>query len=694
MKTLEQETGRVTAFWIWAWLTCASLLGCQSTGPSVEPVEELPHVQIVGQESIGTATLTDLVQSEFRLARGNVHLRAAADDAAFAIGEHYRARGFPDVQVSYVWSEANESAPGGTAQFHVTEGRRLSVRKLRVEGNHAIASKELVGLYEGPTTGLLGTGEYVFEKARAESFSNVIEDLYFERGFLEADVSPPIIQWDAEKTHATLTFEVDEGELYELREIQIHCGSAELEAELISLTKPFLDKAFVPSVAYEIRGKLIAHLGEAGYPAVTVEARPLDSQTPSEVALEYSVQTGERVRIRAVEIIGHERTRTSTIRKLLALREGDWYRLSAKRESFDALYGSGLFDSVRLTMKDLEEGQATWVVELEESSTGEFFIEPGYGSYERLRLRAGVREGNLFGLGHVGRADLTAGFISQQAEIGYTNPNFTRANFELDFATYWTRREEPSFLRKELGTGVTLTHKVSEQRRLSLGYRFRNSRATDVEVIDPETLAVAETVNVSSISLSPTHDSRVGVFAPSAGTLTRFIIEYAGAALGSEIDFIRVKAHWATFLPIRDGTIFATSARTGLIIPAGETNEIPIQERFFNGGETTVRSFKQDELGPLDGNGKPIGGEAYTVLSAEIRQQLIGTIQVAAFADTGNVAADSDDYLNFDGFRHALGLGVRYMLPIGPLRLDWGWNPNPQNDEETWVLHLSVGMAF
>ena len=670
---------------------CAS---CRSTPPETTAVDNLPAIRVTGQRSLGSKALKAIVAGELRDAIGHIHTRAAVDDSAFAIEEHYHGLGFPEVEVTYTWSEPEEAPPMGLAQFQVHEGPRLSIGKFRFEGNHNIESKSLAALFEGPTTGALGTGRKIYDEARVNSFSNGIEDLYFERGYLDVHVAHPTITWNTDRTLANPLYAIDEGERYRLREVRVVGASNETNESLVALAQPFLNEAFVPSVLYEVRGQLIAHLGEEGYPTVTLEGERLAGEEPSDVVLSYTVQTGPRVRVRSVEIVGQERTRTSTVRKLVALRAGDWYSLSAKRESFDALYGSGLFETVKLTMKDLRNGEATWLVELQESSSGEIFIEPGYGSYERLRVRMGVKEGNLFGLGHLARANITLGFIAQEAEIGYTNPHFTSSNLELDISTYWTRREEPSFLRKELGSGATLTHRFDAQDRLIMGHHFRNSRATELEVTDPETLADAETVNVSSITLTPTHDSRAGVFAPSDGTLARFILEYAGSAIGSEIDFVRMSAHWATYFPVRQGTIFAGAIRTGAIIPTGETDGIPIQERFFNGGESTVRSFKQDELGPVDANNNPIGGETFTVLSAELRQELVGTFQVAAFADTGNLVEDSAEYFKFEGFRHALGVGVRYLLPIGPLRLDWGWNPNPQNEEETWVLHLSVGMAF
>ena len=676
------------------WIALLAIGACQSTSPKTEELPALPNIAVQGNRSLSSGSLNDIARAELDTALGNVRSIAAADDAAFALEQHYRELGFPAARVTYVWSEPDAENPQGQARFTIVEGTRVSIEEFLFTGNRSLGSKALTALYTGPRLGLLGAGELAFEESRANSFTSKLADTYFDQGFLNVRVEKPELQWNVERTRATLIYRIEEGPRFKVVAIEASGLEDSHGLDLETLTKPFIEQRFVPRVLYEVRGKLRGALGEAGFATASVEGSYERKNETGDVHMDFVVKCGQRTRIRSIKIEGHERTRESTIRKLIALRVGDWYKLSLERETFDALYASGLFERVSLELADIASGEATLNVTLEESSTGEVFVEPGYGSYERGRIRAGIRDGNMFGLGHLGRAEVTAGFIAQQVELGYTNPAFYRADLELDFSTYWTRREEPSFLRTEAGAGTTLTRTIDEHNRLSLGYRFRHSQATQIEVVDPATLAAAETINVSSVTLTPTFDSRVGLFVPSSGSLGRFILEYASAALGSEIDFFRLRGQASTFLPLREGTVLAASARTGLIIPVGDTDEIPIQERFFNGGEVSVRSFKQDKLGRVDALGSPIGGEAFTTISVELRQRAIDALGVAAFADTGNVVGDATDYFEFDGFRHALGIGARYLLPIGPLRLDWGWNPNPRGREENWTLHLSVGMAF
>jgi len=212
-----------------------------------------------------------------------------------------------------------------------------------------------------------------------------------------------------------------------------------------------------------------------------------------------------------------------------------------------------------------------------------------------------------------------------------------------------------------------------------------------VENLDEEE---TESVNISSVAVSPTWDSRDDVFAPSRGTRARFGLEWGSHYLGGELDFVRTRLEASRFWPLGERSVLAASLRTGVIAPIGDSDTIPLQERFFNGGQDTVRAFKQDQLGPADEFGNPEGGETFSVVSLEWRRRLSGKLAGALFVDAGNVSPQAAEYFSFRDVRHGFGVGLRYLLPIGPLRLDVGVNPAPRDDEDRVVAHFSVGMPF
>ena len=158
----------------------------------------------------------------------------------------------------------------------------------------------------------------------------------------------------------------------------------------------------------------------------------------------------------------------------------------------------------------------------------------------------------------------------------------------------------------------------------------------------------------------------------------------------------RTTARASYFIPLGK-TSLELGARAGVVRPlqesTGDINAIPIDERFFNGGSTTVRSFGERDLGPHDHRGHPLGGEFYTVFNAEYTFPLYGELQGAVFVDAGNLLPDADNP-GFADMRYGIGAGLRYKLPIGPIRLDYGVNPDPREHEDIGAFHFSFGFAF
>jgi outer membrane protein insertion porin family len=264
---------------------------------------------------------------------------------------------------------------------------------------------------------------------------------------------------------------------------------------------------------------------------------------------------------------------------------------------------------------------------------------------------------------------------------------------------------EPSFTRREIGSSLLFNKELPRNLAVSLAYTFRNTVLTNIDADVPEDDA-SENYNLGSIKSQISHNTRNDIFYPTAGQESYLAGEIAASVLGSEISFYRITAGINRYFSLRRSTILALRYDTGFIIPRQDT--LPIAERFFTGGESTVRSFQQDQLGPSDATGEPIGGLAFNVVSAEIRQQLRGPLIGTFFMDYGNVAPNSDNLFGttrselisatfseyFRDMRPSIGLGLQYLLPIGPIRLDTAFNPAARQGERDYTIHFSVGMAF
>ncbi len=413
-----------------------------------------------------------------------------------------------------------------------------------------------------------------------------------------------------------------------------------------------------------------------------------------DVEIEVDCAPGVQVHLSEVVVEGNERTRTAFILARIEMKAGDLYDRRLERKAFRELYGTGIFDSVRIELVGAGPERVLRVA-VEETETLSISAEVGYGAFERARLSVAVTEENLFGTGRTLSLEGKLAIKAKSVRFFLTDPWTFGKDYVLGLSTFYEARKNPSFDSKELGSGVNITHRYTPRFRNIYGYEYRFSDAHNISVEVPgEAIDEGNDAYVSALYLTSIYDSRDSVFLPTRGTWVRTRVEYAPEELASQLTFGRLDGRIARYDALGEQTLLAWTARAGVVLPIDSTDEIPLQERYFNGGQNSVRSFREGRLGPRDAGGHSIGGEGYTVLSVELRRKLLGNFTGALFVDAGNVSLGHEDFLDFADYRYGVGPGLRWLLPVGPLRLDWGINPNPRPDEPDWVLQFSVGVAF
>ncbi len=682
---------------------CACRGGPPSRLVSVDETKALGHhgfsLVLEGAVSFSERELETAIDAELEDFRRGELRRAFVDDAAFALESHYRQAGFPLARVDYR-IEARPAGPLVVLTIH--EGPRVRLESLDFEGLAAFSPGFARRFFEFPAAGR-GEPPWFTDRALRGGLSS-LTDHYLTSGFLDVDILPPVVRIDEEQGLARVRVRIQEGVRFRLVEYHLEGPADDERAALDRRLRTGLGEPFTPRLALELRNRVLEWYGDRGYPDCEVEVvRELDPST-GEARLWLRVERGPRVRIDKVRVEGNQKTRAGFVRDRLRVGPGELHRRDRVRDSFRRLYRGGLFERVSLELEAPEEPRLAedgselrdLVVRVEEAPSQEFFVEPGYGSYEQFRLRLGFRERNLFGTGRAFRAEGTAAVKARRAVVGISDPEFFFDDLFADFFVRGSEREEPSFTRQEAGFGSSFSLPLARHVEGTLTYQYRRSRVVDVKVVDAEVLAAQQSLDISSILVSPRYDTRNDLFVPTSGEIVRFGVEVGNKTIGSELDFLRLTFNAAHFQPLhRSGnTVLGISAQGGVILPQGSSDVIPIQERFFNGGESSVRAFKESQLGPKDQNGQPIGGEGFTLASIELRQHLTGKLQGAAFFDAGNVVPSYTNWDRFEGFRYGVGAGLRYVLPVGPLRLDVGYNPEARAGEDDYVIHFSLGMAF
>jgi len=686
------------------------------TAGEIEPAtdEQKPYrIVFQGNRTVGTTTLRKAAVEELTAFDKQGQRRSDVDDAAFQMELAYRQEGYVFATVDYQIERVEGAL---VVTFTIDEGPRVILQKIEITGNTAFGRQKLLPFFEEDQSGLFGQGELLFIKADIESALSQIRDYYISQGYRSVAVGDPQYSFSDDRTQASVTVHIEEGIQYVIDDILFR-GDVTVKVQdlLENPRQELIGKPYFRRRRLILQSRLIEICGNLGYPNAEVNIQEQQGAEPGMVVLTAEITPGPRITISEIIVRGNEKTSKKFIRNRLRLKPGDRFDFERQQKSFRQLYKTGLFSKVDLHLEQ-REGTDQWplVVEVIEAPAKELFFEPGWGSYEQLRLKTGFREKNLFGTGRIFGLEATGSFKAQSLVARLSDPWFLNTKIKADLSVFYSRREEPSFTRKDKGGSLMFTKTIANHVKATGGYTLRT---TDISDIDSEIAAedAPTDYDYASLKAQTTYDSRNDVFFPTRGQRSFLSAEYADSFLGSQITLTRLTGGVRYFIPLTGSTILGMRYRTGLIVPGADDFNLPIAERFFNGGENTVRSFKQSELGPQDENGNPVGGLAYNVFNIELRQQLIGNLTGSLFLDFGNVSPNrsreeqgkprydsksdimSDTFSQyFKDFRTGVGFGLQYQLPVGPARVDFAFNPDRDSDrdEDFFVFHFSIGMAF
>ena len=633
--------------------------------------------------------------------------RSDVDDAAWQIENVYLAEGYAAVEVRYDF-EKNETGAGVT--FEIAEGLRVLVERIDLQGSEEVPAEETMKFF----TVLGGKEGEPFVASKIEEAVSSVRDYYYGLGYIEAAVSDPLVEFSPDGSRATVTVKIEEGPRHVVRRVSFTGDVlSAVEKPFAKLVDQLEGSVYRVREKTHLRSRVVAIYKEAGYPDVEVEVTAGRGEAAGDVTLEAAVVSGPRVRIAGVRVAGYEKTKESFIMRRITVGAGEWYDERKVTESLTNLGRSGIFSTIERSLEG-EKGteERNIVFHVTEAPSRAVGGEVGWGSYEKARARVGFQEKNLFGMGLVGKVDAGVSTKSRFVGAQVVSAAFLGTKFTASIPVDYTWREEPSYTRKTFEGALVATRKLSRTLTSSFRYGFEATETTNIKAEEPEPNH-QENYTLGRLRFLLSRDTRDNPFYPARGNKGALALEVADPALGGDISYLLFTFSDSAFFSLGERTVLALNLKSGLIYPTDEGTAVPIAERFFNGGDSTVRSFKESQIGPRDVEGDVLGGLGYNVLNVELRYRLKGNFGLSLFFDAGNVApnlsqieqglppfetitevfeATLEDF--FSDFRTGLGVGIQYILPVGPLRVDWAWNPAPREGEEEWVVHFTLGMAF
>jgi len=641
---------------------------------------------------------------------------ARADDLAFFLEVFYRKHGYAKVDVHYVIES------GDRLRLDINEGPRFLLSQVIFDGNAHEPSDKLFEYIVGPTRERYSRMEkrLPFVAADLEEGTHLVQRFYVAQGFLNAVVDPPLDKFQTGSSDVVVAVPIHEGQQYFFGNItfggQTVYGAEALRGQISDL----LQRPYTEVRVEDIPRRLEAYFKSRGYYDVKVVAdgEP-DEAANGRVPVHIVVSPGAVYHFDGVTVTGLRRLHPSFVTKRFTRLSGKTYSPDVLDERFRTLMKTGQFNLLQIKPVPVDGHLLRLDISAEEAKSKEFGFWGGFDTYEGALAGVQVGDRDLFGYGRPLTATIEVSQRSYRGEILYEDPFFFDTDFVFTARAFALTFDYDGYTKFEVGGRFELSRKITKYDEASLTFSARHVDITDSQ-IRPSFLLGPDEYQVDTIGLTNTLDFRESPYVNPRGFLIGNTFDVASSALGSDIEFIRSTMRVGYYLPfgpkpltpgvvedqpagtalqrwVRQSSI-AFGARAGFINSltesgSDEATAIPIDERFFNGGATTVRSFGERELGPHDNHGHPVGGEFFTVFNVEYTFPIFGELQGAVFTDAGNLLPTSED-IGLSDMRYAIGAGLRYKLPVGPIRLDYGVNPDPHEFEDFGAFHFSFGFAF
>ncbi|QXE90680.1 outer membrane protein assembly factor BamA [Geomonas subterranea] len=601
--------------------------------------------------------------------------------------------------------------------FRIKEGDKVLIQQIEFEGNHAFSDKKLKKTMETGEKWFLSwlTGAGTYKEEVMKNDVNLLTEHYMNNGYVNVKIGEPKLELLPDRKGLKVTIGITEGEQYRVGKLGFKGELLESETVLNAKLKEKGGQLFSRA---DLRADVFALTdlyADKGY--AFANASPLTKLNPEShtIDITFDMEKGQKVTIDRINITGNVKSRDKVVRRELRLDEGDLYSSTALKRSKQNLMNTGFFEEANLaTAKGSAADKLDLNVEVKEKPTGTFSIGAGYSSLDGIIGQGSVQQANFLGLGLKMTAAASLGSKSQTYNLGLTDPYFMDTKWTLGADIYRNERQYLDYTRRATGGDIKAGYPLSDTVSTFWLYKYEVKEIFDESadllknisngtVLAPETNSTTSAI-VASISRNTT-DYRLD---PSTGMLNSLSLEFAG--VGGSNRYIKYLTEHTLFHPLFYG-VGSVRGTVGYVQSYGG-KEIPIDEKFYLGGISSLRGYASRTVSPFkttpadnDGitgaNGTTdnrvyLGGAVEAVANVEWSFPLLkeAGVKGVLFFDAGN--CDNSFSKTFGNVLTSYGGGIRWYSPIGPLRLEYGVPLNPREgiDSKSGKLEFSIGSIF
>lgn len=618
-------------------------------------------------------------------------------DSLERLRDHYHQEGYYNVEMQ----GKIEDLPNNEVAliYDIEEGKKVYIRKIRFVGNVSFDDDDLKDVMETNEKGFFSfvtdSGQLDRKKLEGDIFK--IKSFYHNNGYIKVQVGEPTVSYKKEEG-LLITITINEGPQYAIGKVSVEGDLIKDANDLHRELKITQEKVYNREVIRSDVLKLSEIYSDEGYAFVEVSPQIKEDDAAHIVDITYRISKGNKVRFERILITGNDKTRDKVIRRELKVVEGGYFSGKELKRSNQNLHRLGFFEEIKVdTKKGSSDSEMALTVDVKERPTGMFSIGAGYSSVEKVIGMMEIAQNNLFGTGQSLSGRFSVSSLATRYTVSFTEPWLFGKPLSAGIDLYNWEYEWDEYTKDSYGAKLRFGFPLGlEFTRGLVAYTYDNSDISDVSETASQVIKDVQGKNLtSSITLGVRRDSRDKRFNAKEGSVNSLSVEYAGGFLAGDSYFTKYNARSAWFFPLFWDTSFSVQGKWGYVAERSG-GKLPVYEKFRLGGMNTVRGFDYGSISPVDPEtGDRIGGEKMMVYNVEFRFPLLkeeGLVGVLFF-DAGNVFTKDEDY-TFSGIRRSAGAGVRWYSPVGPLRLEWGYNLDQREGEAQSNWEFTIGTPF
>ena len=601
------------------------------------------------------------------------------------------------------------------------EGGTIKVHSLKFNGVTSVDERRLRdALTTRQSINIPWGKKYYFDRSRFDADRLRMQAFYADRGYPDARITGFDVALNDKQDEVDLTVTIAEGDPVIAKAIDFSGFDGIPPAHLADLRTRLPLKVGQPrdrQLVIAIHEMAVNELKDHGFPYGKVITAEDDGSDGKHAALTFTADPGTLAHFGPVEIAGNKSVDEHVIRRQLMFKPGALYQRSLVQESQRRLYGLALFQfaNVEPLNQEQQPEEVPIRVTVAEGNHQRVNLGGGYGTEEKARVDAEYHHVNFLGDARSAGAHVRWSSLDRGVRLEFNQPYVFSPHFSLGAEAQQWYTFTPAYQSVVTGGKMTLTHRssvntswatsfTSEHNRSSISSDVRDDlklRASLIALgLDPSTNEQNGSLNALGFDFQ--HSTADSPIDAHHGYQVAIHAEQTAKLAPGNFNYSSVSADGRHYFPFGNRVVLASRLQLGNIRPAGgEPANVPFAKRYFLGGATSVRGWGRYEVSPLTESGLPIGGDSLLAFSEELRAGLRGKLGIVLFLDGGNVWADAFGFTLGD-LRYAVGPGLRYQTPVGPLRFDFGYQLNPTPEllvngtpqTRRFRLHFSIGQAF